>query len=116
MLTFRENLATRCIAGCHEAAAPRAAGPLLSRSDNPWIFDKINFNLKMSCNVKLRKLRKNKFNVDKIGFSLFSQKVSILWHMLLHNHSSNINVAIAEIFPGRKSFYTLQELRFNYKP
>ena len=34
--------------------------------------------------------------------------------MLLHNF--NRNVAIAVIFPGLKSLYTLQELRYNYKP
>ena len=34
--------------------------------------------------------------------------------MLLHNF--NRNVAIAVIFPSGKNLYTLQELRYNYKP
>ena len=52
----------------------------------------------------------------KIGFSRFSQKVSILKYMLLHNSNLNVAIALAVTFMGRKSLYTLQELKYNYKP
>ena len=39
----------------------------------------------------------------KISFSRFSQELSILEYMLLHN--SNINMAIANILLGQESLY-----------
>ena len=60
----------------------------------------------------LEKIRKNQFSATrylKIGFLRFSQKVSILGYMLLHN--LYINVAIAVILLYRKSLYDAQEPR-----
>ena len=63
-----------------------------------------------------RKLRKTNFMSIKIGFSRFSQKVSILKYMLLHKSNINVAIALAVTLMGRKSLYTLQELKYNYKP
>jgi hypothetical protein len=58
----------------------------------------------------LRKSQKTDFQAffcEKTSFWRFSQIISILEYMLLHN--ININVAIAVILLGQKSLYDHQE-------
>ena len=61
------------------------------------------------------KIAKNQYlhcEWQKITFSRFSRKVSILEYKLLHKF--NINVAIANILLYRKGLYDLQELRYEF--
>ena len=73
----------------------------------PYLYMSYEATYTLKC-LLFEKITKNSFLASrhaKISFWRFSQKVSILEYMLLHN--SYINVAIAVIFLGRKSLYDL---------